>query len=208
MRQFVLPYEHFRALAAAFLPPSSADWWLNRFADIERRKRLFRFNLAAAFWSFFWFWYHKMYLLGLVFMAAFMGVDLLAEALLAPFCLPWGLDGVVRFFAPMVVSALTIGFLADALYWYHCRRRIEALWLRFGMTVPDVAFAEFLARKGGVNLRGPLLAVGGLLGALGLVFGVLFWQSPDVARDVWRQQWQPQQKAACDRPPVLDEVSP
>ncbi|MBI1363068.1 MAG: DUF2628 domain-containing protein [Proteobacteria bacterium] len=178
MRRFILPYDDFAALARAFLPAGKQDIYLKRFKEIESGRRWFRFNLSASFWSFFWFWYHKMYLVGLVICVAYLWVDQSIQNLLDASCLPLAEDDLIRFFAPMVISALVVGFLADILYWRHCRRKVDKLWQRYGHQLTDVAFAELLARKGGINLKGVLWFVGSVFALLFGIFGWLYMQDP------------------------------
>jgi len=192
MKRGTLPYNSFKRYAIAYLPPGGEEYFLKRFNEIEQNKQYFRFNLAAAFWSFFWFWYHKMYLAGFVVMALFLGVDALLDVLLKGVCLTPATDGLVRFFAPMVLSAITVGFSADFLYWYHCRRRINRLWVKYGSTMADVGFTALLKRRGGTQLTKLIFIGGTIMGLLVATFAYLWLEDPKLAEQTFKEALSPQ----------------
>ena len=142
----------------AYLDPRHQAHFLPRFQQFMAGGRRWTFNLGAAFWSFFWFFYHKMYAWGLAGAVFFMGLDAAVGQVLDHSCGNIELLGFVRFVAPMVASVLLVGFWADWLYYRHCQRRIKRLWRRHAQ-LDEAAFLALLARRGGVNLKGILWVI-------------------------------------------------
>lgn len=168
-------------LVAAYTAPAHRARFSVLFEQFEQG-RVISFNLGAAFWSFFWFFYHKMYGWGAVGALVFVAFDQITGNWLARQC--WGPVGdTIRFFAPIIASIITMGLFADWLYWRHCRARVRKLWLKYGNELQEAVLMDMLGRQGGVELQKLLWAAGFIVAVMVVLLGIswrldpqAFWQ--------------------------------
>lgn len=143
------------------VPQKKRAYFERVFTDIEAG-HMITMNWGAAFWSFMWFFYHRMFKWGWVAFFAFMLVDHAGEYVL-------GADGntiavqTIDFFAPIVVSILGMGLFANYVYFQHLNTLVRKSWFSRGQMLPEETWHQSLHRKGGVDLKSAVIAT-----ALGL----------------------------------------
>lgn len=163
----------FHHYAAFWLAPKHADAFLTVFCRIEAGGWVF--NWSAAFWSVFWFFYHKMYAVGWLSLAVYYGSNWLIDRGLAALGAHphWMVDGV-----HLVVMAALMGALADRLYYRWCRTTIQRLWQRHHAVLGEEAFLDLLVRRGGVNLLRILWVMGGFVAGVAALMLWLYTTDP------------------------------
>ncbi len=157
------------------IPPEKRDYFTPLFKEFENGK-VASFNLAAAFWSFFWLFYYRMPLFGLVGMVIFIGIDILTPSLLAPLHMPITTVQVIDFFAPVVLSVLILGFFSNWIYWWSLRHKAKRI---LNQNLNEAEQLELLAKKGGTNLKGILWWVGGLTIIFTSIMLLAYLQNPE-----------------------------
>jgi hypothetical protein len=163
----------FHHYAAFWLAPAHAERFLAVFRRLEAGG--WSFNLSAAFWSVFWFFYHKMYAVGWLSVAVYYGSDWLIDRGLAALgANPHWLVGLVH----LALMAALIGGLADRFYYRWCRATIERLWHRHHAALGEDGFIDLLVRRGGVNLSRILWVLGGFVGGVAALMLWLYTSDP------------------------------
>ena len=138
------------------VPQKKRAYYARVFTDIEDG-HLVTMNWGAAFWSFMWFFYHRMFMWGWGAFFIFMVVDHAGQYIL-------GVNGgavavkTIDFFAPIVVSVMGMGFFANYIYYQHLNKMIRKSWFSRGQLLPEETWHQALRRKGGVDLKSAVLA--------------------------------------------------
>lgn len=138
------------------VPQKKRDYYEQAFALIEEGS-LITMNWGAAFWSFMWFFYHRMMLWGWGAFFVFMAVEHAGEFLL-------GIEGsknaveTIDFFAPLVASIIGMGLFANKIYYNHLNNIVRTSWFSRGHLVPEEVWYQSLRRKGGVDMKSAVFA--------------------------------------------------
>ncbi len=138
-----------QSLYAAFVGKNS-DYYLRRWAAIERTGNIFSFNWAAFFFGVFWMAYRKMYLYAFLY-ASFLIVESGVE-------IYFDVSDRVGHILTVVFGVVAGGY-CNELY----RRWADKALAEVGGLAEGAAVAE-LHKRGGVSLAATLIAIVLLLG--------------------------------------------
>ena len=136
-----------------------------------------RFSFAAAFWSFFWFLYRRMFLLATVVVFVFFWSNGALKAALVPQGVPCMAVEAIH----LAMMAVITGFVGPWLYFMWSKWRVGMLVKRFGH-LDDIKLKQILMKKGGVNLKGTLWLVLIPFILLFLLLLVNYLQEPELVK--------------------------
>lgn len=157
---------------AVLVPQKHRDYYMTVFNRLEDGE-IISMNWGAAFWSFMWFFYHRMMKWGWVAFFGFMAVDHLGNYILPE---TDGMAiGVVNFFAPIIVSIVLVGMFGNWVYWQHLNSLIRKSWFDRGHLLPEETWHQSLHRKGGVDLKSAVIATCLGLGIYVVKTMVMLW---------------------------------
>lgn len=152
-----IPKEQFLDFAEAYIGEKHGGKYREAFSDMMEGDRL-SFNLSAAFWSFMWFFYHKVYDMGFIAMAIFLALDPIVKSVFDTLCILGPGATVIKGLLPIFVSILWVGFYGNWFLYRHVHKQVYRLWRREGQNLPQDVFIERLKRKGGTSIW-PIVAV-------------------------------------------------
>ena len=175
---------------AELVPQKHRDYYVTVFNRLEDGE-LISMNWGAAFWSFMWFFYHRMMKWGWVAFFAFMAVDHIGDYIF-PDSGQLAIQ-TVNFFAPIIISIITMGFFANWLYFQHLDAIVRKSWFSRGHLLDEQTWYQSLHRKGGVDMKSAVLAT--LLGlsiyiVKTMVFLWLGWDASTANNPDLQQQMQ------------------
>lgn len=143
-----------------------------------------RFRFSAAFWSFFWFWYQRMWVMGFVVLVAFYGLNPVLKTLLTPHGVPCVVVEVIH----LVMMAALTGFLGPLWFAVVAKIRIARVLKKYA-EADELVLKQVLMRAGRSNLKGTLYVV---FVPFGVLLGLLllnYLQAPDLVTKAFVDAW-------------------
>lgn len=169
-----LSKEQFLDFAEAYIGEKHRGKYREVFSDMMEGDRL-SFNLSAAFASFLWFFYYKVYRMGFITLVVFLAFDPVLENVFNTFCFIGPGATTLKMLLPIAASVFWVGFYGNWYLYQHVRQNVYRLWRREGQNLPAELFMQRLRKKGGTSVW-PIIWVSLallVLSTASVVFGLL-----------------------------------